>query len=87
VLEQMKADFAKNEKMVNAAKANDHSLFKVLYEKNFIDVAMNRYEEIDSFFTSLFTDEAELVFVKDMRQDIPFKAKLNQGTQLIFLNI
>ncbi|MGF9992357.1 DEAD/DEAH box helicase family protein [Bacillus mycoides] len=73
VLEQMKVDFAKNEKMVNAAKANDKSLFKILYEKNFTDIAMNRYEENDSFFISLFTDEKKLNFVMDMMQDVLFR--------------
>lgn len=58
--------------MVNAAKSKDRSLFKHLYEKNFIEVAMNRYEENDNFFTSLFTDEAKLKFIMHMIQDVLF---------------
>lgn len=73
VLEQMKADFAKNEKMVNAAKSGDRSLFKHLYEKNFIDIAMNRYEQNDQFFTSLFSDEAKLAFIMNMMQEVLYK--------------
>jgi len=72
VLEQMKADFAKDEKIVNAAKINDKSLFKVLYEQRFKDVAVNRYEQNDSFFMSLFSDEAKMKFVMDMMAEVIF---------------
>lgn len=68
----MKADFAKDEKMANAAKANDKSLFKYLYEQKFKDVAVNRYELNDSFFMSLFSDEAKMKFVMDMMSEVVF---------------
>ncbi|GFP77445.1 type I restriction endonuclease subunit R [Clostridium fungisolvens] len=73
VLEQMKLDFAKDEKIVNAAKANDKSLFKYLYEQKFKDVAVNRYEENDNFFMSLFSDEAKMKFIMDMMAEVIFK--------------
>lgn len=72
VLEQMKADFAKDDKIVNAAKANDKSLFKYLYEQRFKNVAVNRYEQNDKFFMSLFGDEAKMKFVMDMMAEVVF---------------
>lgn len=72
VLEQMKSDFAKDDKIVNAAKANDKSLFKYLYEQKFKDVAVNRYEQNDSFFMSLFSDEAKMKFIMDMMAEVIF---------------
>lgn len=62
----MKNDFAKDEKIVNAVKSNDKSLFKYLYEQKFKDVAVNRYEENDKFFMSLFSDEEKMNFIMNM---------------------
>jgi len=73
VLEQMKLDFAKDEKIVNAAKSNDKSLFKYLYEQKFKDVAVNRYEENDNFFMSLFGDEEKMNFVMNMMAEALFR--------------
>jgi type I restriction enzyme R subunit len=73
VLEQMKADFAKDEKIVNAAKANDKSLFKCLYDQKFKDVAVNRYEQNDNFFVSLFSDEAKMKFLMDTMANAIFE--------------
>lgn len=73
VLEQMKSDFAKDEKIVNAAKSNDKSLFKYLYEQKFKDVAVNRYEENDNFFVSLFSDEEKMKFIMNMMEEVLFK--------------
>ena len=72
VLEQMKNDFAKEDKIVNAAKAKDRSLFKYLYEQRFKDVAVNRYESNDLFFMDLFGDETKMKFVMDMMSDVIF---------------
>ncbi|MEQ8154880.1 MAG: DEAD/DEAH box helicase family protein, partial [Clostridiaceae bacterium] len=72
VLDQMKSDFAKDEKIVNAAKANDRSLFKYLYEERFKDVAVNRYEQNDNFFMSLFSDEEKMKFIMDMMAEVIF---------------
>lgn len=79
VLEQMKADFAKDEKMINAAKSNDKSLFKYLYEQKFKDVAVNRYEENDKFFMSLFGDEDKMKFVMDMMSEVIFNDLKNKN--------
>lgn len=79
VLEQIKADFAKDEKMINAAKSNDKSLFKYLYEQKFKDVAVNRYEENDKFFMSLFGDEDKMKFVMDMMSEVIFNDLKNKN--------
>jgi len=70
VLDQMKEDFALDKKVLNAAKSGDKSLFKVLYEQKFKDVAVTRYEENDNFFMSLFRDEAKLKFIMNMMAGI-----------------
>lgn len=70
VLEQMKSDFTKDDKIVNAAKANDKSLFRYLYEERFKNVAVNRYEQNDKFFMSLFSDENKMKFVMDMMEEV-----------------
>jgi len=56
--------------MTYAAKAGDKSMFKVLYEQKFKDVAVNRYEENDNFFMSLFRDESKLKFVMNIMADV-----------------
>lgn len=73
VLDQMKEDFAQDEKMKNAAKIGDKSLFKVLYEQKFKDVAVNRYEENDNFFMDLFGDESKLKFVMNMMSEVIYQ--------------
>ncbi|NAS19607.1 DEAD/DEAH box helicase family protein [Clostridium butyricum] len=73
VLEQMKSDFAKDEKIVNAVKADDKSLFKYLYEQKFKDVAVNRYEENDKFFMSLFSDEEKMNFIMNMMAEVVYR--------------
>lgn len=73
VLEQMKANFTKDDKLANAAKSNDKSLFKYLYEQKFQDVAVNRYEKNDKFFMDLFSDEAKMKFVMDIMSKVIFK--------------
>lgn len=73
VLDQMKEDFAQDEKMKNAAKIGDKSLFKVLYEQKFKDVAVNRYEKNDNFFMDLFGDENKLKFVMNMMSEVIYQ--------------
>lgn len=73
VLEQMKSDFAKDEKIVNAVKSDDKSLFKYLYEQKFKDVAVNRYEENDKFFMSLFSDEEKMNFIMNMMAEVVYR--------------
>ena len=77
VLEQMKVDLAKDEKIVNAVKSNDKSLFKYLYEQKFKDVAVNRYEENDKFFMSLFSNEGKMKFIMDMMLEVIFNELKN----------
>lgn len=66
VLEQLKADMSKNSQMANAAKSGDKTLFNSLYDKYFNDVAIERYEQNDKFFTSLFGDADKLKFIKEL---------------------
>lgn len=66
VLAQLKADMMQNEQMANSAKTGNKTAFKTLYEKHFNDIAINRYEQNDEFFKSLFADAEKLKFIKRM---------------------
>lgn len=69
----MKEDFDQEEKMKNATKIGDITLFKVFYEQKFKDVAVNRYEENDNFFMGLFVDENKQKFVTNMMEDVIYQ--------------
>lgn len=66
VLAQLKSDMMKNEQMANSAKSGDKTAFRTLYEKEFNDIAINRYEENDNFFRSLFENADKLKFIKEL---------------------
>lgn len=66
VLAQLKSDMMKNEQMANSAKSGDKTAFRTLYEKEFNDIAINRYEENDNFFKSLFENADKLKFIKEL---------------------
>ena len=66
VLEQLKLDIMKDEKMANCAKTGDKTAFEALYEKQFVDIAMNRYEQNDNFFKALFENPDRLKYVKEL---------------------
>ncbi len=57
VIMQMENDYAKQEKWQNYARNNDRATFKVLFEKDFPNVAADRYEQNDKFFKLLFENE------------------------------
>lgn len=64
VLAQVKSDIMKDEQIVNAAKSGDKTAFRALYEKKFNEIVINRYEENDKFFKSLFENEDKLEFIR-----------------------
>ena len=66
VLAQLKADMMKNEQMANSAKSGDKTAFRTLYDKQFNDIAINRYEENDNFFKGLFENADKLKFIKEL---------------------
>lgn len=66
VLAQLKSDMMKNEQMANSAKSGDKTAFRTLYEKQFNDIAINRYEENDNFFRGLFENADKLKFIKEL---------------------
>jgi type I restriction enzyme R subunit len=66
VLAQLKSDMMKNEQMANSAKSGDKTAFRTLYEKEFNDIAINRYEENDNFFRGLFENADKLKFIKEL---------------------
>ena len=66
VLAQLKADMMQNEQMANSAKSGDKTAFRTLYNKQFNDIAINRYEQNDNFFKGLFENADKLKFIKEM---------------------
>lgn len=66
VLAQLKADMMQNEQMANSAKSGDKTAFRTLYNKQFNDIAINRYEQNDNFFKGLFENAEKLRFIKEM---------------------
>ncbi len=66
VLAQMKNAFVQNKLLANSAKTGDMTAFKTLYEKDFNNVAISRYEENDTFFKGLFENADKLKYVKDL---------------------
>lgn len=66
VLEQLKADILKDEKIVKSAKNGDKTAFDALSDKKFDDIAINRYEENDKFFKFLFKDADNLKYIKKL---------------------
>lgn len=56
VLIQMENDYANQEKWQGYAKNNDRATFMLLFEKDFPNMAADRYEQNDQFFRKLFDD-------------------------------
>lgn len=69
VLAQLKADMKQDVNIVQSAQKGDRTLFDALYEKQFRNVVMERYEQNDEFFQTLFKDEEKLNFIKRMLLD------------------
>ena len=66
VLAQLKADMMKDPQIVNSAKTGNKTVFNALSDKRFDNIAMNRYEENDSFFKGLFENADKLEFLKEL---------------------
>ena len=56
VLVQMENDYANQGKWQSYAKNNDRATFMLLFEKDFPNMAADRYEQNDKFFRKLFDD-------------------------------
>ena len=56
VLVQMENDYANQEKWQSYAKNNDRATFMLLFEKDFPNMAADRYEQNAQFFRKLFDD-------------------------------
>lgn len=66
VIIQMENDYASQEKWRNHAANNDRATFKILFEKDFPNVAAERYEQNDLFFKKMFSDPDMMKMVMDM---------------------
>ena len=56
VLVQMENDYAAQDKWQSYARNNDRKTFMLLFEKDFPNMAAQRYEQNDDFFVRMFSD-------------------------------
>jgi len=56
-IEQIKEDFAANQELITKAKANTIEDFKYAYDKEFMNIVINRMEQNEVFFTKILNDE------------------------------
>ena len=66
VLLQLKSDMMKDSQIVNSAKSGDRTAYDTLSDKRFDNMIMERYEENESFFKTLFGDKNKLGFIKKL---------------------
>lgn len=66
VLSQIIEDMKLDDRLVEAGKEKNKTLFKGLYEQNFTEVMVSRYEQNDQFFKDLFQDEEKMEFMKKL---------------------
>lgn len=64
VFEQIESDYLDDERMCAFAQNNDEKDFKKVYDKEFDNKAINRYEQNSELFKILFTDDEFMVNVK-----------------------
>ncbi len=57
VMQQIEDDFLADDELASFAKNNDEATFRHIFEKEFKDIAANRYSENDEFFRKMFEDE------------------------------
>ena len=56
ILLQIENDYAVQDKWHSYAKSNDKKTFMLLFEKNFPQMAANRYDKNEDFFVKMFSD-------------------------------
>lgn len=66
LLEQIANDIKSDNKMLKAKEEKNNTLFKGLYDKNFENAVMNRYEANDQFFKDLLSSEEKMNYIKEM---------------------
>lgn len=65
VLDQLKNDYAAQEKWQGYAKNNDRETFMLLFKKDFPNMAADRYEQNEEFFRLLFAEEDMMEMVME----------------------
>jgi type I restriction enzyme R subunit len=63
LLRQLVNDFTSKEKYAAYAQNNDEDVFRILFEKDFMNVAATRYEQNEAFFVRMFDDPAFMKFI------------------------
>ena len=73
VLLQLENDYATQEKWQNYAKSNDFKTFMVLFEKDFPEMAANRYEQNEDFFIKMFNEPDMMKQVMETIGEVVYK--------------
>lgn len=65
VLQQIQEDYAVQDRWQSYAQHNDFKTFRLLFEKDFPNVAVARYEQNDAFFVKMFTDAGFMAMIME----------------------
>lgn len=79
VLLQLENDYATQEKWQNYAKSNDFKTFMVLFEKDFPEMAANRYEQNEDFFIKMFNEPDMMKQVMETIGEVVYKNLCRKG--------
>lgn len=65
VLQQIQEDYAVQDRWQSYAQHNDFKTFRLLFEKDFPNMAAARYEQNDAFFVKMFTDAGFMAMIME----------------------
>ena len=80
VMMQLADDMMTDKNLVGFAQSNDINTFKYIFEKQFREVAANRYEQNDEFFVRMFNDEEYLKYVIGLMMPYAYNKMRKQQT-------
>lgn len=77
VLMQFKSVISSDEKVQNAAKSRDVSLFNYLFTEAFKNAAVSLYTQNSDFFMSMFNDENKMSYVSNLLSNVVYSELTN----------
>ena len=85
VLVQMENDYAAQDKWQSYAKNNDRKTFMLLFEKDFPNMAAQRYEQNDDFFVRMFSDPDMMKQVMETVGSVLYERLKKKGNSANFV--
>lgn len=83
VLSQIQQDYEAQDKWHGYAQNNDYKTFKLLFDKDFPNMAASRYEQNEEFFVRMFNEPEMMKMVMDTLGTVLYE-KLNQKKNEIY---